>query len=91
MCYNFLVYQIKYSKSAAKSLRKLPNDIGAKFRAAFEQIAKSDDGSLDIKKLAGRPGFRVRIGTYRGIYEIANDELLLLVLKIGSRGEVYKK
>lgn len=44
----------------------------------------------NAKKLQNRPGYRLRIGNWRVIYEIQNDELVILVLKIAQRGEVYR-
>ena len=41
-------------------------------------------------RLQGRPGFRLRIGDWRVIYEVEDDILRILVLKIGKRGEVYR-
>lgn len=49
-----------------------------------------DESGLDIKKLEGREGFRLQIGGYRAIYRKLNDVLIIEVLKIGSRGDIYK-
>lgn len=45
---------------------------------------------LDIIKLQGRPGYRLRIGDWRVIYEVNKDELVIIVLKIAPRGEAYR-
>lgn len=42
------------------------------------------------KKLQGREGYRLRVGDWRVIYEIQNDVLVILVLKVAPRGEVYR-
>ena len=45
----------------------------------------------DIKPISGHPGFfRLRVGTYRVLYTIENDVLIVRVLDIGNRGDVYK-
>ena len=44
----------------------------------------------NAKKLQGRDGYRLRVGDWRVIYEIQNDELVILVLKVAPRGEVYR-
>ncbi len=47
---------------------------------------------LDIKKLKGVENvFRLRIGTFRIIYQVEEQELLILVISAGGRGDVYKK
>jgi len=44
----------------------------------------------NARKLTGRSGFRLRVGDWRIIYEVRNEELIILVLKIAPRGEVYR-
>ena len=46
--------------------------------------------NLDVKKLQNRSGYRLRIGDWRVIYEVQNEELVILVMKIAPRGEVYR-
>ncbi|RLE22907.1 MAG: type II toxin-antitoxin system RelE/ParE family toxin [Acidobacteria bacterium] len=42
------------------------------------------------RKLSGRPAWRIRIGSYRVIYEIHDDRLLVFVVAIGARREIYR-
>jgi mRNA interferase RelE/StbE len=44
----------------------------------------------NAKKLQGREGYRLRVGDWRVIYTIQNEQLMIIVLKVASRGEVYK-
>lgn len=44
----------------------------------------------NVTKLVGRPGYRLRVGDWRVIYELQNQQLVMLVVKIGPRGEVYE-
>ncbi len=44
----------------------------------------------NAKKLQGREGYRLRIGDWRVIYKVVNEQLVIIVLKVASRGEVYK-
>ena len=44
----------------------------------------------NAKKLQGREGYRLRVGEWRVIYKMQNEQLIILVLKIASRGEIYK-
>ncbi len=43
-----------------------------------------------VKKLTGRAGWRIRVGNYRVIYEIHDDRLLILVVSVGHRQDVYR-
>jgi mRNA interferase RelE/StbE len=44
----------------------------------------------NAKKLQGREGYRLRVGDWRVIYTIQNEQLMIIVLKVASRGEVYR-
>jgi mRNA interferase RelE/StbE len=84
------MYQVVYKKKATKALLKMPTAIAAKFKAAFYAIADDQSEHLDIKALEGLSGFRLRIGSYRAVYEIDNGRLIVTVFNIGSRGDIYK-
>jgi len=84
-------YRIEYRKSAVKAFRAMPQSLSARFLAAFEQLANDLDGTgLDIKRLQGREGYRLRIGGWRAIYRIEADRLLIEVINAGVRGDIYK-
>jgi mRNA interferase RelE/StbE len=85
------VYKILFTRSADKTLRKLPGEISQRIRRRLDNIAADPYAvHLDVTKLQNRPGYRLRVGDWRVIYEIENDELIILVLRIGTRGEVYR-
>jgi mRNA interferase RelE/StbE len=85
------VYKIVFKKEAAKSLSKIPSKAAQSIRRKLEAIAANPYGNHpDAKKLQGREGYRLRFGDWRVIYEIQNDQLLILVLKIAPRAEVYR-
>lgn len=85
------MYQIVYRKSAQKALVKMPKATAKRFLAAFERIADTlDTTGLDIKPLQGREGFRLRIGEWRAIYRVVAGQLVIEVVDIGSRGDIYK-
>ena len=86
-------YEVYYQKKAEKWI--LANKKSAeRFLSAFEEISKDIKGSFqvyDIVKLKGNSDFfRLRIGKYRAIFTIQNDELIILVINIDSRGGIYK-
>ena len=55
-------------------------------RIAIAPHAKDNN----VTRLQNRPGYRLRVGDWRVIYEIREDELVILILKIGPRGGVYR-
>lgn len=84
------MFQVIYRRKALKSLRKMPKKVAGQFFDAFANLANDNAAGLDVKKLSGRDGFRLRIGGYRAIYTINGEQLIILVLDVGARGGVYK-
>jgi mRNA interferase RelE/StbE len=57
----------------------------------FEHLANDPYApNPNVRKLKDRPGYRIRVGDWRIIYDIRKDELIILVLKIAPRGEIYR-
>ena len=85
------MYRIEYTKTALKELKKLPRDLSKRIQAKLELVAFDPYGHhFMVKKLQGMEGYRLRIGDWRVIYSIQDDKLILLVIKLGSRGSVYQ-
>jgi mRNA interferase RelE/StbE len=86
------VYRIIYKKSASRALAKLPRPIVQEFLEGFELLASdpTNTKTLDVKKLEGREGYRLRVGKWRALYRIEAEQLIIEVIKIGPRGDVYK-
>lgn len=80
---------VQYSRKAIKGLRKLPANLADQFRTAFQEIA-DNHGQWDVKKLAGREGYGLRIGGYRGVYKFEGEQVTVIVLDVGPRGGIYK-
>ena len=81
---------LEISRTAEKQLRTLPVD--AQRRLARAMLALSDDpfppGS---RKLSGYDDvFRIRVGVYRVIYDVTDAALVIIILKIGHRKDVYR-
>jgi len=84
-------YKITFTKEAQKALLRLPRNTAILVRKKLELLAADPYAPMtNAKKLQNRSGYRLRIGDWRVIYEIKNDELVVLVLKIAQRGEVYR-
>lgn len=85
------MYKITYTTQAAKALLKMPRNTAQLIREKMEQVAVDPFASIsNAKKLPGRPGYRLRVGDWRVIYEINKDQVIIIVMKIAPRGEVYK-
>jgi mRNA interferase RelE/StbE len=82
-------YRLSFKSSVARDLRSIPNQDVAKILARIEALAE-DPRPPGCEKLSGLPRYRVRQGVYRIVYEIQDDVLLVLVVKIGHRKDVYR-
>jgi mRNA interferase RelE/StbE len=83
-----LSYRIEIRPAAARALRKLAPDIQPRIQGAIALLAE-DPRPPASRPLRGRAGFRVRVGDYRIIYTVADDVLLVVVVTLGHRREVY--
>jgi mRNA interferase RelE/StbE len=85
------VHKILFTKQAYKALRKMPRSTAQRIREKIELLATDPYApNLNVRKLTARSGYRLRVGDWRIIYEIRREELIILVLKVAPRGEVYK-
>lgn len=85
--------EIFYSKVAAKALGNLETSIKLRIKVGIEGLLEVPPKG-DIKQMQGvvPPAFRLRIGKYRVIYEYRtiDDEKVLFIKDIGTRGDIYK-
>lgn len=85
-----MTYQIQVAPAAARQLRKLDPPTRRRVQAAIELLAE-DPRPAGAKKLVGGQGeWRVRTGDYRVVYEIHDQVLLVLVLAVGHRRDIYR-
>jgi len=85
------MYTLRYWKAALKGLLKLPPKQRRRMTEALQAIAdgRTVEG-LDMQPLTNRTGQRLRIGQWRAIYQLRETELIVLVLDVGPRGDIYK-
>jgi mRNA interferase RelE/StbE len=85
-----VTYRIEVAPAALRQLRKLDSQARRRVQAAIELLA-SEPRPPGATKLSGGEGeWRVRTGDYRIIYEIHDQALLVLVIAVGHRREVYR-
>lgn len=86
------MYRINFTKTATKVLQKMPRNTARLIREKLALIASDPHAKHpNAKKLQDRPGYRLRVGDWRVIYEIQNKQFVILVLKVAPRGEVYRE
>jgi mRNA interferase RelE/StbE len=83
-------YAIRITESAARALRKIPTAMRVRVGRAIDSLA-SDPFPPGVRKLQGEEhAYRIRVGDYRVFYDVLREELVVLVLRVGHRKEVYR-
>jgi len=82
-------YSLVFKKSVSKDLRALPKRDVARILACLQALA-AEPRPPGCEKLSGQERYRVRQGDYRIIYEIQDDVLTVIGVKVGHRREVYR-
>lgn len=83
-------YRIEFLRTARKELSKLPKDIQQRIAVKIEKL-KLNPYSPGVKALKNGDGrLRFRVGDYRVIYKIEEDKLIVLIVKVGHRRNIYK-
>jgi mRNA interferase RelE/StbE len=82
-------YTVVLSKIAQKQLDKLSDNIAEPIFEALTSLEK-DPRPQGYKKLKGRDGYRIRVGNYRIIYDIIDKELIVDVITLGHRKDIYE-
>ena len=82
-------YRVILPKSVQKALDRLPDEVVKRVLARLGQL-ETNPRPADMKKLKGRDAWRIRIGDYRVIYEIHDQQLQVLVITVGHRREIYR-
>lgn len=86
-----MTYRVQVAPAAVRQLRKLDGSALRRVQAAIELLAEEPRPS-GAKKLVGGDGeWRVRTGDYRIVYDINVGVLLVLVVAVGHRREVYQR
>ncbi len=85
-----MAYRIRLAASAKKALDKLPKDVQRRIAAAIDGLSQIPRPPGTIKLTGAVDLYRIRVGSYRIVYRVQDDRLLVLVVKIGHRREVYR-
>ena len=82
-------FEVIFKRSVAKDLRQIPKKDVARILKRIETL-RTEPRPSGVEKLSGQEKYRIRQGVYRILYEIRNNELIVVVVKIGHRRDVYK-
>ena len=89
-----MVYKIAYEKLAKKNLKKIPSAEVGKIKQKINTLSDNPRNRQDVKRLVTNKNngqlYRLRVGRYRVIYEIKEDIIVVLVMKIAHRKDVYQ-
>nr|WP_320016157.1 type II toxin-antitoxin system RelE/ParE family toxin [uncultured Desulfobacter sp.] len=83
-------YKIFFKKSVEKDFKKIPKKSLVKILEKIDEL-KNDPKPDGSEKLTNYDLYRIRQGTYRIVYSIQDQELIIWVVKVGHRKEIYKK
>ena len=86
-----MTYRVTVAPSAARQLRKFDPDVRRRLQAAIELLAVDPRPPAATRLVGGSGEWRVRTGNYRIVYEINDSEILVLVLCMGHRREIYDR
>jgi len=83
------MYELQYKKKAIKALVKINDPYYTAIIEAIDALAENPRPH-GYKKLTGRNGYRIRVGTYRILYDIFDNTLIVEIVNVGSRGGIYE-
>ena len=81
------MYEIIFSEKAEKQLKKLEKDVQGRIISVLERIRIRPESY--IERLVGEQVYKLRVGDYRVIMDLENNRLIVLILKVGHRKNVY--
>ncbi|WP_309617598.1 type II toxin-antitoxin system RelE/ParE family toxin [Salinibacterium sp.] len=85
-----MTYRIELRPAAIRALKRIDHQDRDRIRGAIALLGE-DPRPPGARALQGRPGLRVRVGNYRIIYTIQDDVLLVAIVTLGYRSDVYER
>ncbi len=85
------MFSIEYSKAARKTLKTMPRNTATLIMEKVEALAVDPFApNNNVRRLTNHPGYRLRVGDWRVVYLVHEQALLIAVVRIAPRGEVYQ-
>lgn len=85
-----MTYRIELRPAAIRALKQIDHQDRDRIRGAIALLGENPRPP-GAKALQGRPGLRVRVGNYRIIYTIQDDVLVIVIVTLGHRSDIYKR
>lgn len=85
-----MTYQVTLTPTAARQLRKFDPPVRRRIQAVLELLAAEPWPPGATQLVGGAGEWRVRTGDYRIVYEVVDDRLVVLVVRIGHRRDIYQ-
>ncbi len=82
-------YEVSVTRKASKALARLPDTAYRRMMTAVDRLA-NDPRPPGCKKLSGRDGYRIRVGDYRALYRVDDQERRVEVYRIALRENAYR-
>jgi mRNA interferase RelE/StbE len=84
-------YSLEWKRSAAQELKKLPRDVVGRILKAVEQLSTAPYPS-GVRKLVGAEHtYRIRVGDYHVIYSVMASVLIIEIIRVGHRRDIYNR
>ena len=83
------MFQLEFTTKAVKNFKKMDKKYQVLILSKLEELAVNPKESNNIKPLKGSNYFRLRVANYRVIYELQNDELIILIIDVNHRKDIY--
>lgn len=85
------MFSVEYSKAARKALKSMPRNTVTLIMEKIEALAADPFApNNNVRRLTNHPGYRLRVGDWRVVYLVHEEKLLIAVVRIAPRGEVYQ-
>jgi mRNA interferase RelE/StbE len=85
-----LAYRVEFTPRAARDFKSLDGPVRGRIKQRIDSLADNPYPS-GIRKIEGEELYRLRVSDYRILYQVKRKALLVLIVRIGHRGDVYRR
>jgi mRNA interferase RelE/StbE len=83
-------YTVELSTTALKALKRVPNEVATRLLGAANALSLDPRPRGCVKLEGANSEYRIRVGDYRLIYSVWDDKLIVLVIDLGHRKDIYR-